>query len=79
MTIWCKGESAPKDRAIVVYGTPEGEYGSSRQNTAFWPLGIYLAQYDDCDDAFCLKGGGWLGPFIKPIAWAEEPESPKDA
>jgi len=76
MRIDWKRTEPPKDRNVLVYGQPEGEYGSSGQNSYMFTRDVYLARWDDVDEAFCLKGGGWLGPFIEPIAWAEEPEAP---
>lgn len=76
MVDWKEGYTAPRDRTILVYGVPDGQYGDTGQNDCAFSEGVYLARWDSLDELFCLKGGGWLGPFIEPLYWAEEPEPP---
>ena len=74
MTDWNSPETAPKNRKILVYGQPEDVKGDNA--VKFYAPGIHLAMWDGLDEAFCLDGGGWLGPFIKPLAWTEAPSKP---
>lgn len=65
---WRTVKSAPKDREIFVYGTAKGGHP---ENEVKMTEGIYIAQWDHIDEAFCIKGGGWLGPFIEPLYWRD--------
>ena len=62
----------PKDRLILVYGTPDEHpmleviYDGPSWFTAYW---------DGIDEAYCINGGDWMGPFIKPIKWGELPST----
>lgn len=75
MTTWHEGSTAPKDRKILVYGKPTDTTGDN--SVRFLCEGVHLASWDGLDEAFCLDGGGWLGPFIEPLFWAETPEKPQ--
>lgn len=70
-TSWQPPETAPKDRPILIYGKPEDIDG-----VRFLGNAIYAAHWDEIDSRFCLKGGTWLGPFIDPICWQDEPPAP---
>jgi len=69
---WRPIETAPKDRGILVYGKPEDIEG-----VRFLSNGVHAAYWDDIDSRFCLKGATWMGPFIDPICWQEEPYAPE--
>jgi hypothetical protein len=38
--------------------------------------GWHTAAWDPVDGAFCLTGGTWEGPFIKPKFWMPLPDQP---
>jgi len=68
MTKWNSNMSAaPRDgRTILVYGQP-----SDVELGTYHKPGFHTAHWDELDQAFCLSGGTWLGPFIDPTHWAE--------
>jgi hypothetical protein len=72
MADWQDISSAPKDRAILVYGKP-----TDTDEVHFTAPGVHAAYWDPIDSSFCLKGATWLGPFIKPLCWMEEPAAPE--
>lgn len=61
----------PTDRAVLVYGRPK-----DTEDLSFKAPQVHLAYWDTIDGAFCLDGGTWLGPFIKPTHWRPLPEPP---
>jgi hypothetical protein len=69
---WRPIETAPKDgTTILVYGLPQSIEGVSYHRPA-----AYTAAWDTIDDAFCLSGGTWVGPFIDPAYWMPVPPPP---
>lgn len=66
-------ENAHKDRTILVWGKPDEH---PHLQVKFHSPAILAAQWDQMDKAFCINGGDWAGPFVKPIMWAEI-EEPK--
>lgn len=71
MDEWKDMGSAPKDRNILVYGKPTDVEG-----VRFTLPGVHTAYWDELDSSYCIKGASWLGPFIKPLCWMEEPSAP---
>lgn len=69
---WNRAETAPKVRAILVYGKPTDIEGCE-----FIVPGVHTAYWDEIDRRFCIKGATWLGPFIDPLCWQEEPSAPQ--
>lgn len=70
---WRPIETAPKDgTTILVFGHPE-----SIELVRYTRAAVYSAAWDNIDEAFCLSGGTWLGPFIEPSHWMPIPEPPK--
>lgn len=65
-------ENAPRDRVLLLYGNL---YGMSEQGH---PNGLIrvCGYWDTIDEAWALTDTTWAGPFIKPVAWREAPESP---
>lgn len=63
-------DNPPRDRLILVYGTPE-----PHPNLMVEYLGPswYTAYYDSIDDAYSINGGDFYGPFIKPLKWMKIP------
>ena len=61
-------EKPPKDRLILVYGTPSKH--PSLEVTYTKPS-WFTACWDDIDEGYCINGGDWLGPFIEPIKWRD--------
>lgn len=72
MADWRPMKTAPKDRGILVYGKPEDIEGIH-----FTAAGVHAVYWDDIDGRFCLKGATWLGPFITPLCWQDEPKPPQ--
>ena len=68
---WQPIETAPKDRTILVYGQP-----TDIPELQFTGPGTFTAYWDEIDSAFCLTGGTWRGPFIKPTHWMPLPPLP---
>ena len=63
--------------AVLVFGKPEDlEINGDILVRFIKPL-ICTAHWDETDEAFCLTGGSWLGPFIQPTDWAPKPEPPE--
>lgn len=68
-------DTAPRDgRTILVYGQPR-----DTEMVRFLRPGWHTAAWDEIDQAFCLTGGTWLGPFITPVCWVPVPEVPTAA
>jgi hypothetical protein len=61
-------ENIHKDRVVLIWGVPEKH---PHLEVTYSGPGIFSAYWDKLDGAFCLTGGDWLGPFIKPLKWAE--------
>lgn len=69
---WQPIETAPRDGStIIVYGKPE-----STDTVRFRKRAVYTASWDAIDEAFCLSGGDWSGPFIEPTHWMPTPTPP---
>jgi len=69
---WQPIETAPKDgSSFLVYGQPQ-DTGLVR----FRNDSVYSAYWNRLDEAFCLEGGSWLGPFIVPTHWMPLPVQP---
>lgn len=68
---WQPAATAPKDRYFLAFGKPEDMEG-----VTFKHPGVHAAYWDEIDGRFCIKGATWLGPFIDPLAWMEEPKAP---
>jgi len=68
---WQPIETAPKDQVILVYGRPD-----DMEHVTFTRAGAHTAYWDSIDEAFCLSGAGWDGPFIKPTHWMPLPAPP---
>lgn len=74
MAIWQSIETAPKDgSSILVYGLPERHPKLESWFNQSVPI---VAHWDSIDEAFCISGGDWLGPFIDPTHWMPLPEPP---
>jgi hypothetical protein len=71
---WQPIETAPKDgTSILVYGLP-----SRHPHLQSWfeaPTRI-VAQWDQIDEAFCIAGGDWCGPFVPATHWMPLPAPP---
>lgn len=61
----------PKDRPFLAYGKP-----TDIEGCRWLSPGVHLAYWDHIDSAYCIKGATWMGPFIEPLAWQEEPAPP---
>jgi hypothetical protein len=70
MSEW-RFDAPPKDRPFLTYGKP-----SDIEGVRWFVDGVHLAYWDDMDSEFCIKGATWMGPFIEPKAWMEEPDIP---
>ena len=74
---WRKIETAPRDgTTVLVFGQPNNlvidgntlvEYRAPARITAAW---------DAIDEAWCVSGGSWLGPFVTPTHWMPLPKEP---
>lgn len=74
---WRTIESAPKDgQRILVFGQPDDLVIDGNTLTHWAKPGIHAAAWDEIDNAFCLDGGSWLGPFIEPTHWMSLPPPP---
>jgi hypothetical protein len=75
MTNWNTTEP-PHDRPILVYGKPTDVEADGGAGVKWLHPGVHTAYWDEIDGAFCIKGASWLGPFIKPMCWMDEPAPP---
>lgn len=71
---WQTMESAPTDRAILLYGTmrPFDEIKSEG------PL-VFTGYWDSMDEQWCTTGSTWTGPFFDPTHWRPIPDPPTHA
>jgi hypothetical protein len=75
---WQPIETAPKDRTIIVFGQPSDLILNGDKLVTFKKPMACSACWDDIDQAFCVTGGSWLGPFVMdPSHWMPLPEPPK--
>lgn len=71
---WYDISSAPRDGTrIAVFGKPE-----DAADLKFTAPGVHAAYWDSIDEAFCLDGASWFGPFIEPSKWQPLPPPPVD-
>ena len=77
MDDWKLIERAPKDRTILVFGQPSDLVMDGDTLVSYKYPAVYSAAWDEIDEAFCLSGGSWLGPFIEPTHWMFLPGGPK--
>lgn len=61
--------SPPKDRYFLAYGKPTDVCDI----VSGLPLGWHTAYWDSIDEAFCVSGASWMGPFIEVLEWQELP------
>ena len=73
---WQPIQTAPKDGTILVFGKPTALVINGDTLVSFNKPAAYTAAWDEIDDAFCVSGGSWLGPFIEPTHWMLLPEPP---
>jgi len=65
--VWQPIETAPKDgNIILLFGIPSIH---PHLKVEFLGPDIFTAYWDQIDDAFCMNGGDWLGPFIEASHW----------
>ncbi len=75
MSEWQPIETAPKDgSSILLFGVPSKHH--ALQSTFHKPW-FFTAHWDSIDEAFCINGGDWCGPFISEGYWMPLPEAPK--
>ena len=75
---WRQIETAPKDgRTVLIFGKPNNLVINGDELLTFKQAAIYTAAWDEIDEAFCLSGGSWLGPFVAPTHWMPLPDPPK--
>ncbi len=79
MSEWQDISTAPKDGTILVFGKPCDLVIGNVVMVKFKNPAAYTAAWDELDEAFCVSGGSWLGPFIEPTHWMPLPDPPKDA
>lgn len=65
------GKTAPKGCTILVWGKPK-----NTKMVRYERAGWHTAAWDHVDGAFCLTGGTYEGPFIKPKFWMALPVAP---
>jgi hypothetical protein len=77
---WLPIETAPKDGTRVLVWQPEKfdvlHHADADTIMASCPPGAYTAHFDQIDEAWCLDGGTYLGPFLEPIKWQPIPSLP---
>ena len=73
---WELIESAPKSETILVFGQPEDLEMQGATLVSYKRPSVYSAAWGEIDEAFCLSGGSWLGPFIDPTQWQPLPPEP---
>jgi hypothetical protein len=70
--MWQPIETAPKNRAILLYGIMEpGESGLEYKVPH-----VFSGYWDPLDEAWCSHGSTWLGPFYTTTHWQELPGGP---
>lgn len=78
MTEWQPIETAPRDYKQTIVWQPKAfDTFEAGQRMATSPPGPYNAHWDEVDQAWCLSGGTWTGPFLEPTHWMPLPEPPK--
>lgn len=85
MSEWQPIETATRDTAVIVWQPDSFEIRTDRGDheavddlvMARYPAGAYTAHWDAIDSAWCMDGGTWLGPFLKPTHWMPKPGKPK--
>ena len=71
---WEDFDIAPKDGSLIlVYGIPESD---ERLNVVYTKPSLFTAYYDSIDQAFCINGSDWAGPFINFSHWQKLPDNP---
>lgn len=68
-------DNIPRDRDVLIWGMPSSH--PKLEIEILSPV-AFVAHYDSIDEAFCINGGDWMGPFVQPIKWADLnlPEQP---
>lgn len=56
-------DTAPKRGSFLAFGKPT----DVEDGVINLPLGWYSAYWDSLDEAYCLSGATWNGPFIRPL------------
>lgn len=80
MSDWQPIETAPRDgRTVLVFGKPDNLIFDGNLLVTFNVASSHTAHWDHIDEAFCLSGGSWLGPFVEPTHWMPLPDPPEDA
>lgn len=73
---WRPISEAPRDGTpILVFGQPEKH---PHLNSWFERPVCIAAYWCAIDDAFCIMGGDWLGPFVNPTHFMPLPEAPNE-
>ena len=73
---WRDIATAPKDGTLIlVRGKPTDHPGLEVE---FLAESTFTAYYEPIDEAFCINGGDWMGPFIEPTAWMPLPAPPTE-
>lgn len=68
-------DEAKTGENILVYGLPTTVESNELKTVEYRHPGWHTAHWDSIDQAFCLSGGSWLGPFIlEPLAWMPLPK-----
>lgn len=77
MDSWQDISTAPRDGTrILVFGKPDDLVMNGGVLASWSKPGVHAAAWDEIDQAFCLDGGSWLGPFIEPTMWMPLPAPP---
>ena len=78
MSDWQPIETAPRDGiTILIFGKPNNLTIDENTLVTFAKAAAYTAAWDEIDEAFCLSGGSWLGPFVEPTHWMPLPTPPE--
>lgn len=77
MAGWQPIETAPRDgTTILIFGKPGDLEMDGAVLVGYRQPAVYTAAWDEIDQAFCLSGGSWLGPFVEPSHWQPVPAPP---
>jgi hypothetical protein len=77
---WQPIATAPKDQGLILWQPGPFEVLDSDRDTimARCPAGAYTGHWDEIDSAWCIDGGTYFGPFLKPTHWMPKPSQPRN-
>jgi hypothetical protein len=75
-TQWQLMETAPLDRLVLVWGVLDPHPDFRHLYGAELRPRLFTAYWDEIDQAWCINGATWLGPWVTALAWQPLPPMP---